>query len=194
MGVCDSENTEYSETKKKRGRSRAGTKKAAAEIQEADPNSSRRIDTEEEIDKREQILRRGLKKEIKRMIDDYDEGIDDYSFGQNKTLLLEAVMVCPNPEVVHMIMAKEADIDKEEYQTGNTAIFLSALDLKVDFVKELLKYKPDLNHRNHSKQNIFEFLKFNLFDQRQSLGRVMTADEKEKYEEIIGLLKENLRE
>lgn len=192
MGVCDSENTEH--TKKSKARSRGNTKKNKAEIEDADPNSSRRIDTEEEIDKREQILRRGLRREMKRMIDEYDEGIDDYSFGQNKTLLLEAVMVCPNPDVVGMIMEKEADIDKEEYQTGNTAIFLSALDLKVEFVKELLKYKPDLNHKNHSRQNIFEFLKFNLFEQRQSLGRNMTAEEKEKYEEIIRLLKEHQSE
>ena len=36
-----------------------------------------------------------------------------------------------------MIMEKGADIDKEEYQKGNTAIFLSAVDLKVDFVRNL---------------------------------------------------------
>ena len=35
---------------------------------------------------------------------------------QNKTLLLEAVIKCPNAKVVDMIMSKGADVDKEELQ------------------------------------------------------------------------------
>lgn len=73
---------------------------------------------EERNRQREQLLRRGQRREIKRMIDEYDEGIDDYSFGYNKTLLLEAVIVCPNPKVVGMIMEKEVDIDKENTKLG----------------------------------------------------------------------------
>jgi hypothetical protein len=57
-------------------------------------------------------------------------------------------------------------------------------------VKALLKYNPDLNHVNKSKQNIFEFLQFQLFEQRKNLGREMVRQEKEKYEVIHGLLKE----
>ena len=122
------------------------------------------------------------------MIDNYDEEIDDYSFGQNKTLLLQACMICPNPDVVDMIMAKGADVDKEEYQTGNTALFLSAVDLKVDFVRKLLNYNPNLQHRNHAGQNIFDFLNFQLFEQRQKIGREMTDEERDKYQEIENML------
>ena len=67
-----------------------------------------------------------------------------------------------------MIMEKAADIDKEEYQTGNTAIFLSAVDLKVDFVRNLLKYRPNLQHRNHNNQDIFEFY-FNCLSRDKNL-------------------------
>ena len=123
------------------------------------------------------------------MIDNYEDDINDYSFGTNKTLLLEAVINCPNPAVIDMIMEKGADIDKEEYQTGNTAIFLSAVDLKVDFVRNLLKYQPNLHHRNHAKQDIFEFLDFQLIQQRAKIGREMTEDENEKYNEICDMLK-----
>ena len=91
-------------------------------------------------------------------------------------------------------MNKGADVNVPENQTGNTAIFLSALDLKVDFVKELLKYGPDLGHVNKYGQNIFEFLQFQLFDQRKSLGREMEMQERNKYDEIIQLLKEYLNE
>ena len=91
-----------------------------------------------------------------------------------------------------MIMQKGADIDKGEYQTGNTPIFLSAVDLKVDFVRNLLKYRPSLEHKNHNKQDIFEFLNYQLFEKRQK-GRKMTDDEKEKYEKINKMLKEYLK-
>ena len=122
------------------------------------------------------------------MIDNYDADINDYTFGQNKTLLLEACIVCPNPAVIDMIMEKGADIDKEEYQTGNTALFLSAVDLKVDFVKKLLNYNPNLQHRNHANQNIFDFLNFQLFEQRQKIGREMTDEERDKYQQIENML------
>ena len=152
-------------------------------------DSSQQVE-EEDLDKRVEILRRGQKKELQKMIDNYEDDINDYSFGANKTLLLEACINCPNPAVVDMIIEKGADIDKEEYQTGNTAIFLSAVDLKVDFVRNLLKYQPNLDHKNHNNQDIFEFLDYQLFQQRQKLGREMDEDEKEKYNEIENMLRD----
>ena len=193
MGACESSNADGN--RKARARSRGGegpgkAKRTATKmpkLAKADLDSSRQVE-EQEVDERDEILRRGQKKELQKMIDNYDADINDYTFGQNKTLLLEACIVCPNPAVIDMIMEKGADIDKEEYQTGNTAIFLSALDLKVEFVKNLLRYQPNLQHRNHSRQNIFDFLKFRLFEQRQKIGRDLTEDENEKYLEIENML------
>ena len=156
----------------------------------ADLDSSRQAE-EEGIDQRVEILRRGQKKELQRMIDNYEDDINEYSFGANKTLLLEAVINCPNPAVVDMIMEKGADVDKEEYQTGNTALFLSAVDLKVNFVRNLLKYQPNLQHKNHNNQNIFEFLNYQLFEQRRKFGRELTEDERERYNEIEDMLRQN---
>ena len=193
MGACESSNANGN--RKARARSRGGegpgkakrTATKMSKLAKADLDSSRQVE-EQEVDERDEILRRGQKKELQKMIDNYDADINDYTFGQNKTLLLEACIVCPNPAVIDMIMEKGADIDKEEYQTGNTAIFLSALDLKVEFVKNLLRYQPNLQHRNHSRQNIFDFLKFQLFEQRQKIGRDLTEDENEKYLEIENML------
>ena len=192
MGACESSNADGNRKARTRGQGNNKSKRTATKmpkLKTADLDDSHQFD-EQEIDKREEILRRGVKKELQKMIDNYDEDINQYTFGQNKTLLLEACIVCPNPAVVDMIMEKGADIDKEEYQTGNTAIFLSALDLKVDFVKKLLKYQPNLQHKNHSNQNIFQFLEFQLIEQRQRLGRDLTYDESEKFEEIKNMLME----
>ena len=130
--------------------------KKGTKIKRIDSESSIQRDSKS-IDNREQILKRGRINELKKMIDDYDEDINAYTFGQNKTLLLEACNVCPNPEVIELIMNKGADIDKEEYHTGNTAIFLSALDLKDDFVEKLLEYNHNLLHKNHEQQDILNF-------------------------------------
>ena len=177
MGVCDSSSepkNKNSTSSRKSANKRTKTK--MPKLVQAD------------LDERDEILKRGRKKELQQMINDYNEGINDYSFGQNKTLLLQACMICPNPDVVDMIMEKSADIDKEEYQTGNTAIFLSAVDLKVEFVRRLLKYNPNLQHRNHAGQNIFDFLNFQLFEQREKIGREMTDEERQKYQEIENML------
>ena len=193
MGACESSNADGNRKARARSRGGEGPGKAKGtatkmpKLAKADLDSSRQVE-EQEIDERDEILRRGQKKELQKMIDNYDADINDYTFGQNKTLLLEACIVCPNPAVIDMIMEKGADIDKEEYQTGNTAIFLSALDLKVEFVRILLRYQPNLQHRNHSRQNIFDFLKFQLFEQRQKIGRDLTEDENEKYLEIENML------
>jgi len=163
-------------------------KKNGNKIKRIDSDSSIQRDSKS-IDNREQILKRGRINELKKMIDDYDEDINAYTFGQNKTLLLEACNVCPNPDVIELIMNKGADIDKEEYHTGNTAIFLSALDLKDDFVEKLLEYNPNLLHKNHEQQDIFEFLNFFLIEQRKSINRELMKKEKIKYDKILNLLK-----
>ena len=193
MGACESANSDGKQKARKRGEGLQKNKRTATKmpkIAKSDLDSSHQMDGEEEIDKRVEILQRGQKRELQRMIDCFSEDINDYAFGTNKTLLLEAVINCPNPAVIDMIMEKGADIDKEEYQTGNTAIFLAAVDLKVDFVRNLLKYQPNLQHRNHNNQDIFEYLDFQLFKQRPKIGREMIQDEKEKYNEIINILQE----
>ena len=195
MGICDSSN-DGKNTKKKRQHQHQSNnekenkpRKKNHELVKADLDDSKHL-SKQDLDEREEILKRGKKKELQNMINNYNEDINEYSFGQNKTLLLQACMTCPNANVIDMIMQKGADIDKEEYQTGNTAIFLSAVDLKVDFVKKLLNYNPNLQHRNHAGQNIFDFLNFQLFEQRQKIGREMTEEERDKYQEIENMLNE----
>ena len=192
MGACESSNNKKGQNKqsqKYNNRGHRETKKSTKLVKAELDEDSNQI-SESEVDQRDDILKRGNRKELQNMINNYNEEIDDYAFGQNKTLLLQACMKCPNPDVVDMIMAKGADVDKEEYQTGNTALFLSAVDLKVKFVKKLLNYNPNLQHRNHAGQNIFDFLNYQLFEQRQKIGREMTEDERDKYQEIENMLNE----
>ena len=190
MGVCNSSNGDKrkSNPNRKNGNTNHRDKTKSRGLVKADLDDDSHQISENNMDQRDRILKRGQRKELQNMIDNYDEEIDDYAFGQNKTLLLQACMICPNPDVVDMIMAKGADVDKEEYQTGNTALFLSAVDLKVDFVRKLLNYNPNLQHRNHAGQNIFDFLNFQLFEQRQKIGREMTDEERDKYQEIENML------
>ena len=182
MGVCCGNNNN------KKIRSRNNSTKKNNKLKKADTNSSNNLKVTD-INEKELILKRGIIHEIKDLINNLEDNINDYIFGQNKTLLIEACIVCPNCDVIDLIMEKGANIDCEEYQTGNTPIFFCALDLKVDFVQKLLKYHPNIYHKNHSQQNIFEFLKFQLFDQRKSINREMTKIEKEKYEQIDNMLK-----
>lgn len=182
MGIC------YSEDKSKSRRQ--VSEKTGSRLAKADPNASQALDIKD-IDAKIRTLKSGNLKEIEAMIDQSNDDINSYCFGSNKTLLLEAVMDCPNPKVVDLIMKKGAIINYKEKETGNTAIFLCAIDLKVDFVRTLLNYNPDLTVKNNADQTIFEFMQFQLYDQRKSLKREMTRDEKENYDAIMSLLKEH---
>jgi len=160
-------------------------------LEKADLNSSSINEDEiEEKDKFKKILKRGEKEELQTLIDNFTDDINSYAFGENKTLLLEAVIICPNPDIIDIIMKKNADINKGEFQTGNSPIFLCALDLKVEFVERLLKYKPNLKQRNKAGQNIFEFLNYQLFEQRKKFGRELTEEENGKYEKIEEMLQD----
>lgn len=182
MGIC------YTEDKNK-NRIQSNSK-SGSHLAKADPNASQALDIKD-IDAKIRTLKSGNLKEIEEMIDQSNDEINSYCFGSNKTILLEAAMVCPNPKVVDLIMKRGAGINYKEKETGNTAIFLCAIDLKVDFVRVLLNYNPDLTHKNYAEQTIFEFMHFQLYDQRRSLKREMTRDEKENYDAIMSLLKEH---
>ena len=200
MGTCDGSDSEKHRKNKffseeNIQRSTPEIKKSPDQIMPPELKFHDSVDSNEivepELDNRDDILRRGNKKELQIMANNYPDDINEYSFGNNRTFLLEACIVCPNHCIIDMIMEKGADIDKEELNTGNTAIFLSALDLKVNFVRELLKYHPNLQHRNHANQDIFQFLNNKLIEQRKNIGRDLTYDEHEKYEQIINMLKEH---
>ena len=201
MGTCDGSDSEKHRKNKffseeNIQRSTPEIKKSLDQIMPPELKFHDSVDSNEivepELDNRDDILRRGNKKELQIMANNYPDDINEYSFGKNRTFLLEACIVCPNHCIIDMIMEKGADIDKEELNTGNTAIFLSALDLKVNFVRELLKYHPNLQHRNHANQDIFQFLNDKLIEQRKNIGRDLTYDEHEKYMQIINMLKEHI--
>ena len=181
------EKKDEKKNEKKKDNNKKKNNKKGPKLVTADERASHQIEIKE-IDKTVEILHKGEKEEIEKMVDSLED-INDYSFGSNKTLLIQAVINCSNPEVIDIIMEKGADINKAESETGNTALFLSAVDLKVDFVKTLLKYKPNLKHKNHNNQDIFEFLNFNLFEKRGQIGRELTEEEKENYSEIEKMLK-----
>ena len=117
------------------------------------------------------ILIEGNDRQLQKMIADYKYDIDDYNFDNNKTLLIQACYLCPNPNVVDMIMKKGANINKEEYNTGNTALFVSASRLKTDFVQKILNYNPNLQHRNHLRQNIFEYFEDEVQKRNSNLSQ-----------------------
>ena len=66
-----------------------------------------------DIDERIKVLQGGNINELEDMIINFDEDINAYVFGQNKTLLLEAVIKCPNYQVVRLIMSLRALRERE---------------------------------------------------------------------------------
>lgn len=119
--------------------------------------------------------------------------VNDYN-GTNKNFFHEAILKTNKVDIVKMLIYKKrANPNLPETETGNTPIFLAAIDLKVDIVKLLLENGANVLHINHEKQNVIEFLKeWNNENinakRRSSLKRELSPEEKANYDEIIQTL------
>lgn len=181
-GICTSE---------KKVKKREKIKKGEMKLEEPNPNSSLVIQGPT-VDSRIKILQRGIESELSEMINTYveTEDINAYTFGGNKTLLLQAVSDCRNCIVIDLIMEKNADINLKEKNCGNNALFLSAVNLKTDFVKRLIHYKIDVNATNLKNQNILSYLEEQLITNKNKYKRVLTTQENEKYQNIVSIIKQ----
>jgi ankyrin repeat protein len=122
--------------------------------------------------------------------------VNDYN-NTNKNFFHDALIKSNKVEVIEMLINKKrADINLPEQQTGNTPIFLAAIDLKVDFVKLLIKHNPNIYHLNEEKQNVIDFLRewnnelIEGAKRRSSLKRGLSEEEKENFDEILNLLED----
>jgi ankyrin repeat protein len=109
-------------------------------------------------------------------------------FDSSKTALHVALQN-KHRKVVELFLRYNAEVNKEELQTGNTPLFFAAADLNEDYVRLLLDNisKPDLGHKNAKGINIFEFLN-NWF--YKSRGRELNESERNKLNSILLMLRE----
>ena len=100
MGTCESANAEGNRKArngvKDQEKIRELEQKCQNQQKQTHDSSLRMDEEEEETDKRVEILKRGQKKEIQKLLDNYED-INDYTFGTNKTILLEGVITCSKP-------------------------------------------------------------------------------------------------
>lgn len=114
-------------------------------------------------DHRLKILKSGNTREIQKMLDKIKskEEINKNIFhGNTRNFLIEAVILCDDKDdkIIETLIKKGADINMEEFGTGNTPLFFAASHLKKNFVQKILEYNPNLQHKNDKNQDIFVFM------------------------------------
>ena len=136
-------------------------------------------------------LSTGNHKMIQEMLNRKEILPNDFIFSSgDKTLLHEAVIVSESPQLIETILKNGADINAVEKQTGNSALFFAALDLKLDVVSVLLNFKPNINIKNEKGQTIFTFLSENLIERKGTKKTELTAEQSDRLRAIIDMLKE----
>ena len=92
------------------------------------------------------------------------------------------------------IKAKEDEIKENHEFIKKATDYLKEIEEKameimgqIDQNEELLEFNPRMDIRNRSKMDIFEFLDYQLIQQRKKINRELSRMEKKKYAEIIGL-------
>jgi ankyrin repeat protein len=136
-------------------------------------------------------LRTGNTRLVQELIDRQEINVNDYIFGgSDKTLLHEAVQISESWQVVETVLNNQADVNAVEKETGNTAIILAALDLKVEIVKTILKFNPNINIKNRKGQDIFLIINEYLIEKKGSKKTDLTPEQNQKLQSIIEMLKE----
>lgn len=136
-------------------------------------------------------LRTGNTRLLQELIDRQEINVNDYIFGgSDKTLLHEAVQISESSQIVETVLNNKADVNALEKETGNTAIILAALDLKLEIVKTILKFNPNINIKNRKGQDIFLIINEYLIEKKGSKKTDLTPEQSQKLQNIIEILKE----
>lgn len=136
-------------------------------------------------------LRTGNTRLLQELIDRQEINVNDYIFGgSDKTLLHEAVQISESSQIVETVLNNKADVNALEKETGNTAIILAALDLKLEIVKTILKFNPNINIKNRKGQDIFMIINEYLIEKKGSKKTDLTTEQSQKLQNIIEILKE----
>lgn len=119
--------------------------------------------------------------------------INEYIFESNtENLILSAVRVSSNPELIHSIIKKGGNINSEQTENGYTPIVSACIDLKEEIVKALLEYNPKFTFfHKESKENkdVIVFLKEFLIEHKYAKKSALTNELKVKYNKIEEMLK-----
>jgi ankyrin repeat protein len=136
-------------------------KNQKTDIQEADINKSNeniKPKTNSRISG-EAFLRDGDIKTIQGLINDGEFGVNDLIFDGGSKTALHIAIQNPHKSVVELILNKGADVNIPELNTGNSAIFMAAIDFKLEYVDLLFNTnKVNFELRNNNGKDIFEYL------------------------------------
>jgi ankyrin repeat protein len=136
----------------------------------------------------EKLIVEGEVNVLEEMIRSGQLNLNDPIFDSSKTALHVALQN-KHRKVVELFLRYNADVNKEEIQTGNTPLFFAAADLNEEYVRLLLDNisKPNINHKNANKMDIIEFLN-NWF--YKSRGRELNERDRNKLNSILTMIRE----
>jgi ankyrin repeat protein len=126
---------------------------------------------------------------LEEMIRSKQLDVNEHIFDSSKTALHVALQN-KHRKVVELFLKYNANVNEEEKQTGNTALFFAAADLNEEYVRLLLDNisKPEINHRNANKMDIIEFLN-NWFYKSRGKNTINERD-RSKLNSILTMIKE----
>jgi ankyrin repeat protein len=189
MGACCTAN----ENKAAQRRKETRAKNPAGNVVEADFSVNRNKDDLNEFKPKanqniEKLIVDGEVGQLEEMIRSGLLNLNDSIFDSSKTALHVALQN-KHRKVVELFLRYNADVNKEEQQTGNTPLFFAAADLNEEYVRLLLDNisKPNINHRNHNSMDIFQFLNNYFYKVKQ---RELPEKDKVRLMAITTMLKE----
>jgi ankyrin repeat protein len=188
MGACWSDNNKISQERRKKGQTGVVKTVEAADFSIRDDRDAVGDLQPKGIMNLEKLIVDGDTVTLEQLIKNNQLNLNEHIFDSSKTALHVALQN-KHRRVVELFLQYKADVNKEELQTGNTALFFVAADLNEEYVRLLLDNisKPDLGHRNAKGQDIVEFLN-NWF--YKSRNRELNERDRNKLNVILSMLRE----
>lgn len=178
MGCCQTQNKNRSHTFNQTSQIKiAPVEKDASNVNDKANNSIYK-----EPNKIELAIKNGDIDELRSYYNN-NEITKDTKLGMNMCILHYAVLKSNESGIIELILNKGSNIDEQETETGNTALFFASVDLKENIVGLLLKHNPDIDHKNNNGDDIFKFLE-KVWEIKRDNNRIIEDNNYDSNEQV----------
>lgn len=181
MGICESNNKNQKQTYNK-----PTNNKLKPINQDASIASVNAPFNENNVEK---IIKNSNTYELKNLIESGELDVN-FRVTPNASLLLYSVIKQADVNIIQYLVSKGADVNEQEIETGNTAIYFASMELNEEVVDLLLENNANLDIRNRKDETIFEFLK-NYYEKDDDEENQKTPEEMEQYRRVVYKLSTN---
>ncbi len=128
-----------------------------------------------------QFIKKENKNDLIQFLTNNEIDINDYIFNNEMTILHRAIKLESSANYIDFLILKGSKIENVEIDTMDTPLYVAVNQLSVDIVFVILKYSPNIFHKNNENKELKDILE-------EISRRKQTKEESIKFETILRMI------